>query len=132
MNRPTHSTPIDKNTEESYRPAEADELNFDDDLPTPGFGEELGLEDDDPAARDLGLTEASQPGEGPTDDDLTAETLIIEDGARSEYEEEQGLREANDNAFSIVDGNDIGAGGGLDEAELARVDPLDRKKNQNK
>ena len=82
----------------------------------------------DPNARNAGLTEASQPGQGPTNDDLTPETLILEDGARSQYEREQGNLDPVDKSLSIVSGSDIGAGGGLDEAELARINPVSRKK----
>lgn len=127
MNRPTNTT-----TKINNRPAEADELDFEDDLPTPGFGEELELQDYDPGAGEAGLTEASHPGEGPTDDDLDPEILIHEDGARSEYEEQQGNLDPTDKTLSIVSGDEIGAGGGLDEAELARVDPLDKNKSTDK
>jgi hypothetical protein len=124
MNKPTDAA----RTDNSNRPAEADELNFENDQPSPGFGEESEFQEEDPSVRNVGLTEASQPGQGPTDDDLTPETLITEDGARSRDEDQQGNLEPNDKTLSVVSGNDIGAGGGLDEAELARVDPLNRQK----
>lgn len=73
-----------------------------------------------------GLTEASQPGEGPTMDDATPETLMPEDGARSP-QEARGSNTPADQDLSNVDEDEIGAGGGLDEAELARVKPLDGK-----
>lgn len=76
-------------------------------------------------AREAGLTGASFPGEGPTDDDLSLETLIDEDGARSPEEPGHGLPADKD--LKITDGRHIGAGGGLDEAELAHTDPLDKK-----
>lgn len=59
----------------------------------------------------------------PSDDDLEPETLIPEDGARSPNE--QGLDKPADWDLSVVDEDDIGGGNGLDEAELARRDPLD-------
>lgn len=119
-NNVTNENPAD-------RPAEADELDFDNDQPTPGFEEQGILPQNDPNARNAGLTEASQPGKGPTNDDLTPETLILEDGARSRFESEQGNLQPTDKTLSIVNENDIGAGGGLDEAELARVDPVGKK-----
>lgn len=74
---------------------------------------------------DGGLTEASRPGQGPTDDDLTPETLIREDGARSPFE--AGSGGAADRQLGVVGAGDIGAGGGLDEAEEGRAHPLDGK-----
>lgn len=72
-----------------------------------------------------GLGRGIQPGAEPTDDDLAPETLIHEDGARSPYEEGDGM--PADEALKIVSGAKIGAGYGLDEAELAELDPLDAK-----
>ena len=113
----------------SDRAAEADELNFDNDQPTPNLEDPRSSQGYDPLARNAGLTEASQPGQGPTNDDLTNETLIIEDGARSPREREQGNIKPVDKTLTIVNENEIGAGNGLDEAELARVDPLNTKKS---
>ncbi|TBV05437.1 phosphotransferase system, HPr-related protein [Phytopseudomonas dryadis] len=56
-------------------------------------------------------------------DDLSPETLIDESGARSPFE--RGGDGPADQDLSIVEGDDIGAGQGLDEAELARKRPLD-------
>ncbi|MGY2375296.1 serine kinase/phosphatase [Pseudomonas sp. SDO524_S393] len=56
-------------------------------------------------------------------DDLTPETLIKEDGARDAAEE--GNDNPADYDLSIVDEDDIGGGNGLDEAELADIDPVD-------
>jgi hypothetical protein len=69
------------------------------------------------------FNQAAQPGAEPTDDDLAPEILIHEDGARSPFEEGDDM--PADEAFRIVSGAQIGAGYGLDEAELAEVDPLD-------
>lgn len=110
------------------RPAEADELNFEDDAPTTDPDEPQDGDVIDPTVRTAGLTEASQPGEGPTNDDLTQETLILEDGARSPHEPQQGNVEPADKTLSIVRDDEIGAGSGLDEAELARAQPLNRGK----
>ncbi|PUA29105.1 MAG: hypothetical protein B0W54_00350 [Cellvibrio sp. 79] len=114
------------------RPAEADELNFEDDAPTRDLDETAEEETIDPTIRTAGLTEASQPGEGPTNDDLTQETLILEDGARSPHEPQQGNVEPADKTLSIVHDDEIGAGSGLDEAELARAEPLNKGKRNSK
>lgn len=114
------------------RPAEVDELNFEDDEPSSEFDEPHDDETDDPTIRSAGLTEASQPGERPTNDDLTPETLILEDGARSQHEPQQGNLEPADKTLSIVRDDEIGAGNGLDEAELARREPLNRGKTAQK
>jgi len=111
------------------RPAELDELNFDDDKPTDSLPD---THESDLTTHDIGLTEASQPGQGPTNDDLTQETLILEDGARSPHEHGSGSIVPTDKTLSIVNENEIGAGGGLDEAELAEVDPVGRTKLHHK
>ncbi len=91
------------------------------------IGADLGRPLDERAladgAEDIGLTEASQPGQGPTNDDLAPETLIREDGARHPFEPGQDMPADQD--LETVDAREIGAGGGLDEAEEARIDPLD-------
>ncbi|PYY91976.1 serine kinase/phosphatase [Pseudomonas sp. TKO26] len=73
------------------------------------------------------MTESRRPFSAPQpetiDDDLSPETLIREDGARSARE--VGADKPTDWDLSIVDATDIGGGSGLDEAELARRDPLD-------
>ncbi|SDI17467.1 hypothetical protein SAMN05216588_11280 [Pseudomonas flavescens] len=56
-------------------------------------------------------------------DDLSPENLIDDTGARSPRE--RGKGEPADRVLSVVDEGDIGAGSGLDEAELARTRPLD-------
>ncbi len=63
---------------------------------------------------------------GPTDDDLSPETLIREDGARDA--DELGSGNQADWDLSIVDEDGIGGGDGLDEAEMARRDPMDGKR----
>lgn len=80
--------------------------------------------------RDAGLSggEALREGrheDNVTQDDLSPETLIPDDGARSPRD--RGEDAPSDWDLSIVDEADIGAGGGLDEAELGRVKPLDGK-----
>lgn len=73
--------------------------------------------------RKAGLTEASQPGAGPTDDELAPENLIHEDGALSPSEVGEDF--PADRSYRIVNADEVGVGYGLDEAELAHVDPLD-------
>lgn len=75
--------------------------------------------------REAGMTAASVPDHQPTDDDLSPETLLDESGARSPREPGDG--EAADTDLRIVDAWEIGGGSGLDEAELARIAPLDGK-----
>ena len=64
---------------------------------------------------------------GLNDDDLEQEMLIREDGARDAKEAAQSPNAAADWDLSLVDEDDIGAGKGLDEAELAEIDPVGRK-----
>lgn len=71
---------------------------------------------------------ATDPHFDPSDDDLEPETLIPEDGARSPNE--AGADHPADWDLSVVDEDDIGGGNGLDEAELARRDPLDGKRER--
>jgi len=63
-------------------------------------------------------TPSSQRG-----DELTPEALTPESGALDALEE--GDYEAADYDLSIVDEDEIGGGNGLDEAELADIDPVD-------
>lgn len=79
--------------------------------------------------REAGLTAAAVPDRQPTDDDLSPETLLDETGARSPREPGDG--EAADTDLRIVDEAEIGGGSGLDEAELARVAPLDGKPDES-
>jgi hypothetical protein len=107
--------------------AEVDELNFDDDKPTID-SDDLHRNENVLTTQNDGLTEASQPGQGPTYDDLTPETLIREDGARSPRESDSSNASATDKSLSIVNESEIGAGRGLDEAELAELDPVHMNK----
>jgi hypothetical protein len=108
------------------RPAELDILDFEDDESRPDFAdlapeteiigdEPLNDEENDPV----------MPGDDPTNDDLSPETLINEDGSRSPHE--QGGARPTDQDLTIVKEDEIGGGYGLDEAELARAKPLDGK-----
>ena len=64
---------------------------------------------------------------GLNDDDLEQEMLIREDCARDAKEAAQSPNAAADWDLSLVDEDEIGAGKGLDEAELAEIDPVGRK-----
>lgn len=91
---------------------------------------EVDHEYTDQRVREAGLSGGETLGEGEYEDgvsmdDLSPETLIDESGARSERE--PGERGPLDQDLSIVNADEIGAGSGLDEAELARRDPLDGK-----
>jgi len=111
---------------------------FDPDIERLGEQDELSFADaEEPSFRDL-TPEISEtefvahkgnqppmPGDGPTNDDLAPEILILEDGANSPFE--PGSGKPADERLSIVREDDIGEGYGLDEAEQARVDPLDGK-----
>ncbi|AZC26065.1 MULTISPECIES: serine kinase/phosphatase [Pseudomonas] len=107
---------------ESRRPYRAVQpAPIDDDQDRMGSMEELHFNDLAPGSgHGHTITE-----DGSTDDDLSPEILIPEDGARSAWE--QGANKPADWDLSIVDERDIGGGVGLDEAELARRKPLDGK-----
>lgn len=85
--------------------------------------EELREEFPPERVREAGMTGGEIPGGRPTMDDADPEILIPEDGARSPRERGHGLPADQD--LSIVSVERIGAGGGLDEAEEARLLPLD-------
>lgn len=117
--------PIDDNED---RMGSMHELDFDEDEPSAKIGDELPEGErehlmPDERVREAGLTGASTADHEPTDDDMSPETLIREDGARD-------AREAGEDGqadwdLSVVDEDEIGGGNGLDEEELAKRDPLD-------
>ncbi|HWT68204.1 MAG TPA: serine kinase/phosphatase [Pseudomonas sp.] len=120
--------PIDDNED---RMGSVHELNFDDEQPSAKIGDELPDSEREQLmspqrVREAGMTGASTADHQSTDDDLSPETLIREDGARDAQEIGWGNESGWD--LSIVDEDDIGAGHGLDEAEMARRDPLDGKR----
>ncbi|WP_249582704.1 serine kinase/phosphatase [Pseudomonas viridiflava] len=122
----TQPEPIDDNED---RMGSMEELNFRDDE-TARIGDlmpedELQHEIPDERVREAGMTGASTDDHQPTDDDLSPETLIHEDGARSASE--RGDDNPADLDLTVVDEDDIGGGDGLDEEEMAIVDPLDGK-----
>lgn len=93
------------------------ELDFDDQEPKAGIGDELPLVERKRRMRDEREGEAET-----TDDEMSPENLIREDGARDAQEEGEG--EQADWDLSIVDEDEIGGGNGLDEAELAEREPV--------
>ncbi|MCF5710159.1 serine kinase/phosphatase [Pseudomonas syringae] len=120
----TQPEPIDDNED---RMGSMEELNFKEEE-TACIGDlmpedELQHEIPDERVREAGMTGASTDDHQPTDDDLSPETLIHEDGARSPNE--RGENNPADLDLTVVDEDDIGGGDGLDEEEMAIVDPLD-------
>lgn len=117
--------PID----EFEEPVDAvEELSFEDDERGGRIGDERPLAEEQEEfppkrVREAGLTGASTPDHHPTADDLSAETLLDENGALSPHERGHGT--PTDQKLRIVDEDEIGGGSGLDEAELAHLDPLD-------
>jgi len=124
----TQPEPIDDNED---RMGSMEELNFNDsNEPSGKIGDRIPADElenyiPEERVREAGMTGASTDDHNPTDDDLSPETLIKEDGARSARE--QGEDGQADFDLSIVDDDEIGAGGGLDEEEMAIFDPLDGK-----
>lgn len=124
----TQPEPIDDNED---RMGSMHELEFDDEQPSAKIGDELPENEREQLmprerVREAGMIGASTDDHEPTDDDLSPETLIREDGARDARE--AGDDEQADWDLSVVDENDIGGGDGLDEAEMADIDPLDGKR----
>ena len=120
--------PIDDNED---RMGSMHELDFDEEEPSAKIGDELPENEREqlmPRQRvlDAGMTGASTADHESTDDDMSPETLIREDGARDAHEAGKG--DQADWDLSVVDEDDIGGGNGLDEAEMAQQDPLDRKR----
>jgi hypothetical protein len=120
--------PIDDNED---RMGSVHELDFDDEQPSAKIGDELPDKEREqlmPRARvrEAGMTGASTADHESTDDDMSPETLIREDGARDANE--FGADNQADWDLSVVDEDDIGGGNGLDEAEMARRDPMDGKR----
>jgi hypothetical protein len=120
--------PVDDNED---RMGSMNELDFDDNEPSAKIGDEIPEKEREQLmprerVREAGMTGASTDDHEPTDDDMSPETLIQEDGARDAHE--AGDDDQADWDLSVVNEDDIGGGGGLDEAELARRDELDKKR----
>jgi hypothetical protein len=121
----TQPEPIDDNED---RMGSMHELDFDEEEPSAKIGDELTQSERErlmprERVREAGMTGASTDDHETTDDDMSPETLIREDGARDAHEAGEGGQADWD--LSIVDEDDIGGGNGLDEEELARRDPMD-------
>ena len=121
----TQPEPIDDNED---RMGSMHELDFDEEEPSAKIGDELTENERQrlmPRGRVLeaGMTGAATADHESTDDDMSPETLIREDGARDAHETGNDSRADWD--LSIVDEDDIGGGNGLDEEEMARRDPMD-------
>jgi hypothetical protein len=107
------------------------ELDFDAEEPSAKIGDEIPESEREQLmprerVREAGLTGGSMADHEPTDDDMSPEILMPEDGARDANEAGNG--DQADWDLSIVDEDEIGGGNGLDEAELARRDPMDGKR----
>ncbi|WP_339533172.1 serine kinase/phosphatase [Pseudomonas mucidolens] len=121
----TQPEPIDDNED---RMGSMRELDFDEQAPTAEIGDEIPAGErahlmPDERVREAGLTGAATEDHASTDDDMSPETLIHEDGARDAREE--GEDGPADYDLSVVDEDEIGGGNGLDEAEMAERDPVD-------
>ncbi|MDQ3202995.1 MAG: serine kinase/phosphatase [Pseudomonadota bacterium] len=126
--RPFDATQPESIDDNEDRMGSMRELDFDEDQPSAKIGDELPANEreqlmPEERVREAGMTGASTADHEPTDDDMSPETLIREDGARDAREAGEG--EAADWDLSIVDEDEIGGGNGLDEEELAQRDPLD-------
>lgn len=126
--RQTQSPIQTQSLDDNNRPAEIDELDFEKeerpsragDTPEPADVQHYRAAE---RAREAGLSGAAAPDDDSTNDDLTPENLIAEDGARSPRE--PGGEEPAE--WDLTEKYDVGGGHGFDEAELARRDPLDKK-----
>ncbi|NVZ70593.1 serine kinase/phosphatase [Pseudomonas costantinii] len=121
----TQPEPIDDNED---RMGSMRELDFDEEEPSTEIGDEIPRRTrerliPDERLREAGLAGDSADDQEPNDDDMSPQTLIREDGARDAWEE--GEDSPADYDLSIVDEDEIGGGNGLDEAELADIDPVD-------
>lgn len=120
--------PID---DDEDRMGSVHELDFDEEEPGTRIGDltpeqERAQQLPETRVRKTRITGGLTNDNDATDDDLSPETLIREDGARDSHEAGEGGQADWD--LSIVDEDDIGGGDGLDEAEWAKHDPLDGKR----
>lgn len=125
--QPKTHHPLPSDELEERREA-VEELSFEDDERPRRIGDERPEAEEQEEfppkrVREAGLTGASTSDHHATADDLSVETLLDEDGALSPHERGHGT--PTDQKLRIVDEDEIGGGSGLDEAELARLDPLD-------
>ena len=99
------------------------ELDFNKEEPSAQIGNEIAPRERKHRVREAGMTGASTADQESSEEDMSPETLIREDGARDAQEAGEG--EQADWELSIVDEDEIGGGNGWDEAELADLDPVD-------
>lgn len=113
-------------TDAARRQVEEDNREAPDDRPMGPIGNVPSRGESAERAGEAGLTEASMPGQGPTADDATPETLNPDDGSRSSDEAPTPATAAD---AELTEVGKAGARGsyGLDEAELGRAKPLDGK-----
>lgn len=110
-----------------------DELNFSDDAEPSFATAQREVDESDTVEERQELDERGERHTNPDEIDpneLTPETLIKEDGARSPHEPGGSIAAEED--LSVVGIDNIGAGYGLDEEELARVQPLDGNSSAKK
>ena len=119
--RPEKLADLEDQTEKSRDPNE--ELSFEGEEPEPP--PQRGSDPDD-EVRQAGLTGAAIPGDTTTEDDLAPETLYDEDGVR--WPDEPHGHLAPEDQLTSKSKDEVGAGHGLDEAELGRLKPLDKKR----
>lgn len=72
--------------------------------------------------REAGMTGGETPDGESTADDLTPETLLDSEPSRTPHATE--ARRPADQSMRVQDAARIGAGGGLDEAEMAQREPV--------
>lgn len=126
MNNDKHEPDEQALTEAARRQVEADNREAPDDRPMGPIGGVPSRDESTKRAGEAGMTEASLPGHGPTDDDATPETLMPDDGSRSAAEAGTNA-DAADSQLTEVGRAEAGGGYGPDEAELGRSRPLDGK-----
>lgn len=126
MNNDKHEPDEQALTEAARRQVEADNREAPDDRPMGPIGGVPSRGESTKRAGEAGMTEASLPGHGPTDDDATPETLMPDDGSRSAAEAGTNA-DAADSQLTEVGRAEAGGGYGPDEAELGRSRPLDGK-----
>lgn len=103
---------------------EVNELDFKHKEPSNRAGDMATQENVAGEGRNAGLSGGAIPDTDRTADDLTPDTMVDEDRTGSPLEN---AGSAADETLQQKDISEIGAGTGLDEAELARARPLDGK-----
>src|SRR5690606_30840183 len=118
MNRDRHKPDEQFLTESARRQVEQDYRDAPTESPIGPIAEVPSRQEAGDRSAEACLTEAASPCQGPTADDAAPETLMPDDGARSSHA--RGPDEpAADTELDEGPANRIGAGKGLDEAELA-------------